>query len=79
MTNKELRVKIYSWLFDNFKIKYSDINKSQYKSLKNILEEFNPTSQQSPVPRPIIRTPRVEPKKKEYINTKGPIKVWRNF
>jgi hypothetical protein len=76
MTNKELRSKIYSWLFDNFEIKYSEIDKSQSNSLKEILAEYSPT--QLPAPK-TNKIPKVAPEKKEYLDTKGPIKVWRNF
>ena len=77
MTTKELRAKIYTWLYDCYKIsvqnKKNNINR---KKLKKILDEYNttqpPTTQNN-------KTPKVVPKKKEYLNTKGPVKVWRNF
>jgi len=74
MTNKELRAKIYVWLYDYYGIKVENKeNHENRKKLKKILDEFNPTTVQPQNP------PKVEPKKKEYLNTKGPIKVWRNF
>lgn len=45
MTNKELRVKIYGWLFDEFGIKYEDLTSQKTKGLKKILNEFNPTQE----------------------------------
>ena len=45
MTNKEFRIKIYGWLFDEFKIKYPDLTPEKTKGLKTILKEFNPTQE----------------------------------
>ena len=45
MTNKELRVKIYAWLFQNFQLDFSKIDDKKRKELKKILEEFNPTQE----------------------------------
>ena len=45
MTNKELRVKIYAWLFKNFQLDFSKIDDKKRKELKKILEEFNPTQE----------------------------------
>ena len=45
MTNKELRVKIYAWLFQNFQLDFSKIDNKKRKELKKILEEFNPTQE----------------------------------
>lgn len=69
MTNKELRAKIYNWLYECYQVKISDQKeKENKKKLKKILDEYNPTQD---IPQPQL--------KKEYINTSNKIKVWRNF
>ena len=69
MTNKELRAKIYDWVYECYKINVTTgEQRENRKKLKEILNEYNPTQPQ----------PKVA-EKKEYINTSGKTQVWRKF
>jgi len=69
MTNKEFRVKIYGWLFNEFGIKFEDLTHQKTKGLKTILKEFNPT-QEVAKPQPIKK--EIKPVKPKY-----DVRVWR--